>query len=345
MSSYRYWPDIILDYYPFGMLVPNRHKDSKEYRYGFQGQEKDDELKGEGNSINYTFRMHDPRIGRFFAVDPLTKEYPHNSPYAFSENRVIDAVELEGLESARLSFQGVPDNEKNSVLKGQEAAHKKGGVAAITTAVIILDAVYTRGLGMKILAGAGLLESINETERGHEAQASGNYAEARQRYANAGEASKWAIFEGVGFVAGKGIAKIYNFTKNSVDASTKLIAIREAFQIGKGRNIAWAEVKIGTNPVEEIIAHSGQHSAKGTAKIPSMARDFETNVFNNNSFDAEIKILEEFSQNHLKNPNVKGEIRIFSEREYCDSCRDAIYKQFNEKFPNMEIKNGADGIK
>ena len=44
--------------------------------------------------------MHDPRVGRFFAVDPLFRKYPHNSPYAFSENRVIDCVELEGLEAA-----------------------------------------------------------------------------------------------------------------------------------------------------------------------------------------------------------------------------------------------------
>jgi RHS repeat-associated protein len=68
------------------------------YRYSFQGQERDDEVKGEGNSVNYKFRMHDPRVGRFFAVDPLTGRYPYNSPYAFSENRVIDAIELEGLE-------------------------------------------------------------------------------------------------------------------------------------------------------------------------------------------------------------------------------------------------------
>ncbi|WP_417266701.1 RHS repeat-associated core domain-containing protein [Brumimicrobium sp.] len=73
------------------------------YRYGFQGQEKDDEVKGEGNSINYKYRMHDPRIGRFFAVDPLAPKYPHNSPYAFSENNVIHAIELEGLEKWELS--------------------------------------------------------------------------------------------------------------------------------------------------------------------------------------------------------------------------------------------------
>lgn len=71
---------------------------TKTYRYGFQGQEMDDEIKGEGNSVNFEFRMHDPRIGRFFARDPLTKKYPHNSPYAFSENKVIHAIELEGLE-------------------------------------------------------------------------------------------------------------------------------------------------------------------------------------------------------------------------------------------------------
>jgi len=80
------------------MLVPTRHGSTPAYRYGFQGQEKDDELKGEGNSLNYTFRMNDPRVGRFFAIDPLFKKYPHNSVYAFSENRVIDGIELEGLE-------------------------------------------------------------------------------------------------------------------------------------------------------------------------------------------------------------------------------------------------------
>lgn len=80
------------------MLLPGRHANTSDYRYGFQGQEMDDEIKGEGNSLNYTFRMHDPRVGRFFAVDPLFKEYPWNSSYTFSENKVIRYVELEGLE-------------------------------------------------------------------------------------------------------------------------------------------------------------------------------------------------------------------------------------------------------
>ena len=80
------------------MLVPNRHGSSNSYRYGFQGQEKDDELKGEGNSLNYTFRMHDPRVGRFFVADPLASQYAFYSPYQFAGNKLINAIEFEGLE-------------------------------------------------------------------------------------------------------------------------------------------------------------------------------------------------------------------------------------------------------
>ena len=66
-------PDVIAfnDYYPFGMLLPNRHGSSDSYRYGFQGQEKDDEVKGEGNSIFTEYRNYDPRIGRWQSQDPI----------------------------------------------------------------------------------------------------------------------------------------------------------------------------------------------------------------------------------------------------------------------------------
>jgi RHS repeat-associated protein len=66
------------------------------YRYGFQNQEHDNELWS--GAVSYKYRVEDPRLGRFFSVDPLAAKYPHNSVYAFSENRVVDAVELEGLE-------------------------------------------------------------------------------------------------------------------------------------------------------------------------------------------------------------------------------------------------------
>jgi len=92
------------DYYPFGSPMPGRSLEGDGYRFGFQGQEMDDEVKGSGNSINYKYRIHDPRLGRFLSIDPLTKEYPWNSPYAFSENKVISSIEFEGLEAWEPKF-------------------------------------------------------------------------------------------------------------------------------------------------------------------------------------------------------------------------------------------------
>jgi RHS repeat-associated protein len=71
---------------------------SSGYRFGFNGQEKDNEVKGDGNSLDFKFRAYDTRLGRFMSVDPLASTYPWNSTYAFAENRVIDGIDLEGKE-------------------------------------------------------------------------------------------------------------------------------------------------------------------------------------------------------------------------------------------------------
>jgi RHS repeat-associated protein len=42
------------------------------YRYGFNGMEKDDEVKGSGNSLDFGSRIYDARTGRWLSVDPVT---------------------------------------------------------------------------------------------------------------------------------------------------------------------------------------------------------------------------------------------------------------------------------
>ncbi len=79
-------------------MMPGRSFSPEKYRFGFNGQEKDDEIKGTGNNLNFKYRMYDPRIARFFAVDPLAAKYPYNSTYAFAENKLGLGRELEGLE-------------------------------------------------------------------------------------------------------------------------------------------------------------------------------------------------------------------------------------------------------
>lgn len=74
-----------------------------DYRFGFNGQEKDNEVKGVGNSLNYKYRMEDTRLGRFFAVDPLAKEYPELTTYQVASNNPVWMNELEGLEGVPVS--------------------------------------------------------------------------------------------------------------------------------------------------------------------------------------------------------------------------------------------------
>jgi len=81
-------------YYPFGWEMPGRKFVSgEEYRFGFNGQEEDPDM-----GVVFKYRVHDARVGRFLSVDPLSPDYPWNSCYAFAENRVIDGIDLEGLE-------------------------------------------------------------------------------------------------------------------------------------------------------------------------------------------------------------------------------------------------------
>ena len=74
--------------------MEGRSFQNEDYLFAFQGQETNEEL----GTVHYKYREASIITGRFWSVDPLTAEYPHNSPFAFSENRVIDGIELEGLE-------------------------------------------------------------------------------------------------------------------------------------------------------------------------------------------------------------------------------------------------------
>jgi len=60
--------------------------------------------------------MHDARIGRFLSIDPLARKYPWNSPYAFSENKVIQFIELEGLDTAPSPYHSLPSLPKGLLI-------------------------------------------------------------------------------------------------------------------------------------------------------------------------------------------------------------------------------------
>ncbi|WMJ74874.1 RHS repeat-associated core domain-containing protein [Cytophagaceae bacterium ABcell3] len=67
--------------------MSTRSYSSSSYRYGFNGMEKDDEVKGAGNSYTTFERQYDARIARWISTDPIFHEY--QSAYAAFDNNPI----------------------------------------------------------------------------------------------------------------------------------------------------------------------------------------------------------------------------------------------------------------
>lgn len=69
----------------------------QQYRFGFNGMEKDPEITGqEGSHYTASFWEYDTRIARRWNVDPVT--YPWHSPYATFNNNPILFLDIEGDE-------------------------------------------------------------------------------------------------------------------------------------------------------------------------------------------------------------------------------------------------------
>lgn len=70
---------------------------SKGYRYGFQSQERTDEISGSGNHYSAEYWKYDPRLGRRWNVDPVVK---HNeSPYAAFANNPVWFIDPSGADT------------------------------------------------------------------------------------------------------------------------------------------------------------------------------------------------------------------------------------------------------
>lgn len=61
--------------------------------------EKDNEMKGIGNSLDFGARMYDSRLGRWLSLDPLQAKYPNLSPYNGFENNPIYFADPDGKDA------------------------------------------------------------------------------------------------------------------------------------------------------------------------------------------------------------------------------------------------------
>ncbi|MCP9751328.1 AHH domain-containing protein, partial [Ferruginibacter sp. HRS2-29] len=111
-------------YYPFGMLMPGRKFDGGSgYRYGFNGQEKSDEIFDGSTTAEYW--EYDSRIGRRWNLDPILKE--SESPYLCFSGSPIVLSDIDGDDA------GNDGNDPDPPARGStiKTDHQKGAVDAI----------------------------------------------------------------------------------------------------------------------------------------------------------------------------------------------------------------------
>jgi|GEM_PF-2012448 len=239
------------DYSSFGAIQPGRSFNSKTYRYGFNGKEKDDGGEWGSTKYDYGLRIYNPGIGRFLSVDPLSGEYPWNSTYAFAENDVVRSIDLEGAEKYVRTFSYTLSNGQTTVkLTSDNYKQPEGtfrlGFKGQTTKEVIAEAFVKSN---KLPEGGTF--SFFEFGPGVPKQ---NYA--RYDYTDAGgkQASKYFSAEYIDFMYEQlGIAQ-----ENLQKGITVGAAVVNA--VGAG-TLVKAELKAATN---ELKAASGEVKSLAT---------------------------------------------------------------------------------
>jgi len=144
------------DYFPFGWQMPGRNQQG-DYRYAYQGQEKDPETGWEA----FELRMYDGRVGRWMTTDPYSQ---YHSPYLAMGNRPISGIDPDGgkffdwVEVGGEMFYDskIRSQEQATAKYGKDAIHHEVG----TTYMSDEGNVMLGALGTFTLNGA-LYESVD----------------------------------------------------------------------------------------------------------------------------------------------------------------------------------------
>ncbi len=155
----KYYPNTTVTNYPFGMLMPGRTYSSEAYIWGFNGQEKDENIIGPSMSIDFKFRIYSSRVCNFLSIDPLTVTYPYFSPYQFAGNSPVLNLDLEGLEPVP-GMVKVLNMQKRAMLSVEGAGNVLfGTIGTIGSSLYILE---TGGVGYALGGAAGMTLSLGE---------------------------------------------------------------------------------------------------------------------------------------------------------------------------------------
>ena len=126
------------DYTPFGMQMANRGLNASIglYRFGFNGHEKDDEVKGSGNHLSFGDYGYDARLGRRWNIEPKIGKYPSFSSYLVFGNNPIINMDPDGEDKVYFNADGTEAyrEKNNKEFKTYIKANKNAGNPQVSVA-------------------------------------------------------------------------------------------------------------------------------------------------------------------------------------------------------------------
>ena len=245
------------DYSPFGAIMPGRNFNSNSYRFGFNGQEKTDEISGSGNHNTALFWEYDTRLGRRWNLDPVDK--PWQTRYHAFSNKPIWNIDPNGANDDDYTtksdgsvevkktddkfdrfYHEKKDGEKKFL--GQFDKNENGMVKLPATGINFKnfskpEKSFVEGFTLAGILGAGeefkqetgldiQINQLNNAEGGHSGHAGkGQFADIRyaNKNGNVNEGSVWT--DGANYDAGKSQILVDKFVKFGFQDSKGRVSI------------------------------------------------------------------------------------------------------------------------
>jgi RHS repeat-associated protein len=128
------------NFYAFGSEMPGKSYLSNKYRYGFNGKEKDDEVKWvSGSQYDFGSRIYDSRLGSFLSIDPREAEYSWQSSYSYFGNSPIAQLDYNG-EGDYYDKDGKYLASDGKMIKNKKGVDVPDNKAYVTTQEILNNA-------------------------------------------------------------------------------------------------------------------------------------------------------------------------------------------------------------
>ena len=99
------------DYYPFGWRHEVTDSDLSGNRFKYNGKEL--QTTGALGYLDYGVRMYDPKVGRWFGMDPLSEKYYSQSSYNYCGNSPVLFIDPNG-EDVYMYFYVLSDKQKDN---------------------------------------------------------------------------------------------------------------------------------------------------------------------------------------------------------------------------------------